>query len=98
MITRSINQYLKIKAQRSGEIQPLEFLGNVTVVFDDMLLSKQSSNIGLYFTRVRHKFPDISYKSQSFFHLPKNAFRNFSKILLKQTLRDMIQHFHDLAG
>ena len=38
--TKSLNQYPKIKAQTSDEIQPLEHYENSTVVFDDMLLSK----------------------------------------------------------
>ena len=38
IITKSLNQYPKIKAQTSDEIQPLENYENSTVVFDDMLL------------------------------------------------------------
>ena len=53
--TKSLNQYPKIKAQTSDEIQTLEQYENSTVVFDDMLLSKQESNIDLLFTRGRHK-------------------------------------------
>ena len=50
-IKKSLNQYPNIKAQTSDEAQPLENYGNSTVVFDDMLLPKQESNIGLSFTR-----------------------------------------------
>ena len=48
IITKSLNQYPKIKAQTSDEIQPLEHYENSTVVFDDMLLSKQESTIDLF--------------------------------------------------
>ena len=63
-----------------------------------MLLSKQESNFDLFFTRGRHNDIDI-YKSQSYFHLPKNIIRNNSKIIIlfEQTLRDIILLFHDIA-
>ena len=88
LFTKSLNQYRKIKAQTSDEIQPIEHYGNITVVFDDMLLSKQESNIDLFFTRGRHNNIDIYYISQSYFHLPKNTIRNNSNIIIlfKQTL------------
>ena len=41
MITKSHIQYPNIKAQTTDEIQPLQNYGSSTVVFDDMLLSKQ---------------------------------------------------------
>ena len=72
LITKSLNQYPKIKAQTSDEIHPLEHYENSTVVFDDMLLSKQESNIDLFFTRGRHNNIDICYIPQSYFHLQKN--------------------------
>ena len=100
IITKSLNQYPKIKAQTSDEIQPLEYYENSTVVFDDMLLSKQETNIDLFFTRGRHNNIDIYYISQSYFNLPKNTIRNNSNIIIlfKQTLRDIILLFHDIAG
>ena len=100
IITKSINQYPNIKAQTSDKIEPLEFYENGIVVFDDMLLSKQESNIDLFFTRGRHNKIDIYYISQSYFHLPENTIRNNSNIifLFKQTLRDIILLFHDIAG
>ena len=65
-----------------------------------MLLSKQESNIDLFFTRGRHNNIDIYYISQNYFHLPKNTIRNNFNIiiLLKQTLRDIILLFHDIGG
>ena len=71
IITKSLNQYPKFKAQTSDEIQPLNEYENSVVVFDDMLLSKQESNIDRFFTRGRHYKTDIYYISQSCFHLPK---------------------------
>ena len=81
MITKSLNQYPNINAQTSDEIQTLENYENSVVVFDDMLLSKQESNIDLFFTRGKHKI-DIYYISQSYFHLPKNTIRNISNIII----------------
>ena len=100
MFTKSLNQYPKIKAQTSDEIQPLEHYENSTVVFDDMLLSKQESNIDLFFTRGRHHYTDIYYTSQRYFHLPKNTIRKNSNIIIlfKQILRDIIPLIHDTAG
>ena len=100
IITKSLFQYPNIKAQTSEEIQPLNEYENSVVVFDDMLLSKQESNINLFFTRGRHDNIDIYYICQSYFHLPKNTIRKFSNItiFLKQTPRGIILLFHDVAG
>ena len=100
IITKSLNHYPKIKAQTSNDIQPLENYENSVVVFDDMLLSKQESDIDLVLTRGRHQTFDSYYISQSYFHLPKNTIRNISNIifLFRQTLRDIILLFHDIAG
>ena len=73
IFTKSLNQYPNTKAETSDEIHPLEHYENSTVVFDNMLLSKQESNIDLFFTRGRHSNIDIYYISQSYFHLPKNT-------------------------
>ena len=100
IITKSLNQYPNIKAQTSDEIQPLNEYEKSVVVFDDMLLSKQESNIDLFFTRGRHNNIDIYYISQSYFHLSKITIHNNSNIniLFKQTLRDIILLFHDIGG
>ena len=82
VITKSLNHYPNINAQTSDEIEPLEKYENNTVVFDDMLLSKQESNLDLFFTRDRHNNIDIYYISQSYFHLPKNTIRNNSNIII----------------
>ena len=47
-ITKPLNQYPNIKAQTSQEIEPLEINENSTFVFDDMLISKQESNIDCF--------------------------------------------------
>ena len=100
IITKSLNHYPNTKAQTSDEIQALNKYQNGIVVFDDLLLSKQEKNIDLFFTRGRHNNIDIYYISQSYFHLPKNTIRNNSNIIIlfKQTLRDNILLFHDIAG
>ena len=65
-----------------------------------MLLSKQESNVALFFIRGRHINIDIFYIPQSFFHLPENTIRNNSKIIIlfEQTLKGIILLFHDIAG
>ena len=100
MIIKSLNHYANIKAQTSDESQPLNENENTTVVFDDMLLSKQGSNNDLFFTGGRHNNIDIYYTSQGYFDLPKNTIRNNSNIyfLIKQSLRDIKLLFHDIAG
>ena len=80
IITISLNQYPNIKGQVSDEIQPLEIYENSAVVFDEMLLSKQETNIDLLFTRGRHSNIDICYISESYFRLPKITVRNISNI------------------
>ena len=66
LISKSLNQHPNIKTQTSDEIQPLENYENSTVVFDYMLLSKQESNIDLFFTRGRHSNIDILHISKLF--------------------------------
>ena len=100
IITKSLYQYPNIKAQKSDEVQPLNEHENSSAVFDDMLLSKQESNINLFFTRGRHNNINVYYVSQSYFHLPKSTIRNRSNIniLYKQThIRDIILLLHDIA-
>ena len=102
IITKSINQYPNIKTQTSDEIQPLKNYEkkNSTIVFDDILLSKQESYIDLFFTRGRNSNIIVYYISQSYFQFPKNTILNNSNIIIlfKQTLRDIILLFHDIAG
>ena len=100
ILKKSLNPYPNIEAETSDEIRQLENYENSTFVFDDVLLSKQESNIDLSFTRGRHSIIDIYYISQSYFHLPKNTIRSNSNIIIlfKQTLRDIILLFHDIAG
>ena len=59
IITKSPIQNRRTKAQTSDEIQPLKNYENSTVVFDDMLSSKQESNNDLFFTRGRHNKIDV---------------------------------------
>ena len=99
LFRNSLNHFPNIKAQTSDEIKPLQNYENSTIVFDDMLLSKQESNIDLFFTQGRHSNIDIHYISQSYFNLPKNTIRNNTNIFFfKQTLRDIILILHDIAG
>ena len=81
----------------SDKIQPVNEYENSTVVFDEMLPSKQENIIDLFFTKGRHNSIDIYFISQNYCHLPENTFRNVSNIIIsfKQTLRDIILLFHD---
>ena len=71
IITKSLNQYPNIKAETLDEIEQSKNLENSTVVFDDMFLSKQESNIDPFFTRGQHSKIDINYVSRSFFSSAK---------------------------
>ena len=53
IITKSLNHYPNFKAQTSHEIQSSESYENSTVIFDDMLLSKQASIVD-FFARGQH--------------------------------------------
>ena len=68
--------------------------------FDDLLLSKQASNIDLFFTRGKHNIFDMYYTSRSYFHSAKKTFRKKfnTNILFKQTLIGIILKFHNRAG
>ena len=70
MITKSLNQYINTKAQTSDENEPLENYENSIVVIDDMLLSKQGTNIDLFLTRARHSNIDLYNITQISFLLP----------------------------
>ena len=72
IIIKSLSQYPNINAQTSDEIQHLEKSEkNSTIVFGDMLLSKQESNIDLFFTQGRHQSTNIFFISQSFYQILK---------------------------
>ena len=70
-VTKSLNQNPNIKAQTSDKNQPSENYENSAVVFDDILLAKQASNVDLFFSTGHHKIIVIYYKSQSYFYMPK---------------------------
>ena len=54
IITKSSTQYPQINSQTSDETQPLENFENSIVVSDDIIQSKQETNIDKFFTRGRH--------------------------------------------
>ena len=49
IVTKSLNQNVNIKAEKSDEIQPMENFENSAVAFDDTLLSTHASKIDLFF-------------------------------------------------
>ena len=98
IITRSPNRYPNYKT--STEIKPIiKYKGSV-VIFDDMLVAKNSSQIDEFFTRGRHEDLDVYYISQSYFALPRQNIRNNSDRLklFKQTLRDVQSMYHDIGA
>ena len=75
LITKSQNQYPNIKAQTSDETQPLENYENSIVVFDDMLLSNQESNIDIFYSGGgRHKKMIITMYLKTIFISLKKLF------------------------
>ena len=98
IITRSPDQYLNYKT--SNEIKPINKYKGSVVIFDDMLGSKNSSQIDEFFTRGRHENIDVYYISQSYFALPRQSIRNNSDrlILFKQTLRDVQSMYYDIGA
>ena len=98
IIARSPNQYPNYKT--SNEIKPINKYNGSIVIFDDMLGSKNSSQIDEFFTRGRHEDLDVYYISQSYFALPRQSIRNNSDILIlfKQTLRDVQSMYYDIGA
>ena len=74
IITKSPNLNPNIKAQITDEIEQLENYENNTVVFDKMMLSKQESNIDLFFTPGRHQNIDKNYIPRICFQTPKKRY------------------------
>ena len=98
IITRSPNQYPNYKT--NNEIKPLNKYKGSVVIFDDILGSKNSSQIDEFFTRGRHEDIDVYYISQSYFALPRQSIRNNSDrlILFQQTLRDVQSMYYDIGA
>ena len=98
IITRSPNQYPNFKT--TNEIKPINKYKGSSIIFDDMLGAKNSSQIDEFFTRGRHEDSDVYYISQSYFALPRQSNRNKSDrlILFKQTLRDVQNMYYDIAA
>ena len=83
-----------------NQIKPINKYKGSVVVFDDMLGSKNSSQIDEFFTRGRHEDLDVYYISQIYFGLPRQSIRNNSDrlILFKQTLRDVQSMCYDIGA
>ena len=98
IITRSPNQYPNYKS--TNEIKPINKYKGSVVIFDDMLGSKNSSQIVEFSTRGRHEDIGVYYISQSYFALPRQSIRNNSDrlILFKQTLRDVQSMYYDIGA
>ena len=100
IISRTENQYPLKYYNQSTEIEILNFYENSSVVFDDMLGTKQARDIDQFFCRGRHNNINIYYLSQSWYSLPKNTIRNNSSVLciVSQTKADMQSLHRDVAG
>ena len=71
-ISKSLNQYLNNKTHTLDEIQLSENYENSTVVFEDMLLSKQACKCYLFFARGRNSNIEIYYKLQIYITCQRN--------------------------
>ena len=100
IICKTDNQYSSKFHNQSREILPLEDYGNKTIVFDDMLGSKEAKDFDAFFTRGRHQNLDIYYISQSWYELPKNTIRNNCSgiMLFPQTLKYITMIYNDISG
>ena len=98
IITRSPNQYPKYRT--STEIKSIDRYKGSVVIFDDMLVAKNSSQMDEFFTRGRHEDLGVYYISQSYFALPRQSIRSNSDriILFKQTLRDVQSMYYDIGA
>ena len=101
IITRSPNQYPNYKS--STEIKPISKYKGSVVIFDDMLGSRNCSQIDEFLRENhegRHEDLDVYYISQSYFALPRQSIRNNSDrlILFKQTLRDVQSVYFDIRA
>ena len=65
MICKTDNQYPSKYQNQPTEILLLEDYEKKTIVFDDMLGSKEEKDIDAFFSRGRHQNLDISYISKS---------------------------------
>ena len=98
IITRSPNQYPNDKT--SNEIKPINKCKGSVVIFDDMLGSKNSSQIDEFYTGGRHEHLDVYYISQRYFALPRQSIRSNSDrlILFRQTFRDVQNMYYDIGA
>ena len=98
IITRSRNQNLNYKT--SNEIRPISKYKGSIVIFVDMLVARNSSQIDKFFTRGRHKDFYVYYISQRYFALPRQNIRNNCDrlILFLQTLRDVQSMYYDIGA
>ena len=71
-----------------------------TIVFDEMLGSKEGKDNYAFFIRGRHQNLDILYISQSWYELLKNTIRNNCGrlLLLPQTLKDITKINNSISG
>ena len=100
IICKTDNPYPSKYHNQSSEILHLEDYGDKTIVFHDMLGSKEAKDTNAFFTRGRHQNLDIYYIFQSWYELPKNTIRtNCSRFMLfPQTLMDITLINNDISG
>ena len=100
IVCKTNNQYASKYHNQPSEILPTEDYGNKTIVFDNILGSKEAKISDAFFTRGGHQNLGIYYISQSWYELPKNPNRNScSRItLFPQTLKDITMIYNDISG
>ena len=91
----------KIKIRDIGEERKtLNEYENATIVFKDILGSKNSRSIHQFFIRGRHMNFDNFYLSHFYFDLTKTTIRNISYKLIpfNQTIKDNENRYRDVAA
>ena len=100
LITKSSNQYPKIKAQTSDELQPSEIYENSTVVFDAMCYQNKPEILICFLQEVVKVFLIFTIYLKADFTCQKKQFvKNLILFFsFKQNLKNIILLFHVIVG
>ena len=98
IIIRSPNQYPNCKP--TNDTKPIDKNKGWSIFFDDILATRNSSQVDKIFTNGKHDSFRVYYTNQSCFGLPRQNIRNngVRLILFKQTLRDVESMCKDIGG
>ena len=95
--TRSANQHPKYRT--SNEIKQIDKFKGSVVIFDDMLVARNSSQIVEFYSRGKKEQLYSYYISKSYFALPRQSSRNKSdRILFKKILRGVRSIYYNIGA